>query len=439
MNHWMERALISTDDWVGCMALHLIAIHLAYQLIVRNKYHRNEQCFNQYKHIEREQKGNIVVSNLLMLMVLLTGDEWLIYQKVPVWARILFYGMCMFGYIVYHQRMIHRDTGCILVTVLAVYIISLYGAKQLSQILGGSVQRGRYNFEVAMIAYLLCILLEFMIRQSQLQMGIRTWGVMLFTAIPMFVICFTSMRANIGIAGAIIVICTIVQYGVVLYVLSQMNRKQYESEKKLEGRQEELLQQRYMETLEQQSEYLRRQRHDLKHHLQTIQQLLEQEGEGKAKQYLNQYIEESVVHQDMIHTEFPVLDALLNAKLAICKEKEIPVTMCVEVKQYFITDVEMCCVLGNLFDNAIESECALKQDMRGIAVYIEANENALDITVKNEIEESVLEKNPELKSGKKDAKVHGFGIRNIRQIVHKYDGMIDFYEENHRFCCTIQL
>ena len=61
------------------------------------------------------------------------------------------------------------------------------------------------------------------------------------------------------------------------------------------------------------------------------------------------------------------------------------------------------------------------------------------IAVKNSIAESVLLNNPDFKTDKKDKSAHGFGIKSIKQIAHKYDGSIEFKEENGMFAAEVWL
>ncbi len=63
----------------------------------------------------------------------------------------------------------------------------------------------------------------------------------------------------------------------------------------------------------------------------------------------------------------------------------------------------------------------------------------MSILVSNSIETSVLTDNENLETSKKDKELHGIGIKTIKEIVKKYDGMIQFYEEEKEFCCHILL
>ena len=62
-----------------------------------------------------------------------------------------------------------------------------------------------------------------------------------------------------------------------------------------------------------------------------------------------------------------------------------------------------------------------------------------NIICKNKIDESVLEKNPNLVSDKGDLIHHGLGIVEIKNTISKYDGIIDFLEEDGYFVVHIMI
>ena len=63
----------------------------------------------------------------------------------------------------------------------------------------------------------------------------------------------------------------------------------------------------------------------------------------------------------------------------------------------------------------------------------------LSILVRNRISSSVLQCNPQLHTGKKDTGLHGYGLKAVRQTVERYNGLLDFYEEEGNFCACAML
>ncbi len=101
-------------------------------------------------------------------------------------------------------------------------------------------------------------------------------------------------------------------------------------------------------------------------------------------------------------------------------------------------EYDLCNLIGNMLDNAIEA--AEKVDSgAAVEVSIFSDKYQLIITVSNSILQSVLRNNSDLKTTKNETSSHGFGIKSIRAIAKKYDGLVDFYEENITFFCRVIL
>ena len=96
---------------------------------------------------------------------------------------------------------------------------------------------------------------------------------------------------------------------------------------------------------------------------------------------------------------------------------------------------EIAVLFGNLFDNAIEA--AKNSDKKIIKLDVCLQGPYLSVFIKNSIDASVLESNMDLNTTKNDKSFHGFGIKNIKRIVDKYNGLIRFDEESGYFICDI--
>lgn len=100
-----------------------------------------------------------------------------------------------------------------------------------------------------------------------------------------------------------------------------------------------------------------------------------------------------------------------------------------------IDDIDLCNLLGNMLDNAIEA--AKVCDKGYIEVSINSDENKLLVIIANSIMQSVLKPNKELASTKQDRERHGYGIKTIKSIAGKYGGVAKFYEEDKMFYCQV--
>lgn len=105
----------------------------------------------------------------------------------------------------------------------------------------------------------------------------------------------------------------------------------------------------------------------------------------------------------------------------------------------FVTgnDIDISVLLSNLLDNAIIG-CDGSANPE-IELSVRSKKSLACIIVRNSISESVLKNNPSLSTSKSDRSVHGFGIKSIRNIARKYEGSVEFKEENGKFLVEIWL
>lgn len=180
-------------------------------------------------------------------------------------------------------------------------------------------------------------------------------------------------------------------------------------------------------------------RHDIKNQLIAINGYIDKGKIEEAKKYINNLTCNCLPNiQDYINTGHEAFDAIVNSKIALCNQRNIFIIVRVMEKSLSKIDaVDIGVLFGNLLDNAIEA--AEKTKSRRITVDVQISGEYLSISVNNSIEKSVLEKNSTLETSKEDKKIHGIGIKSVKSIVKKYDGMLQFYEEKDEFCCHILL
>jgi len=157
-------------------------------------------------------------------------------------------------------------------------------------------------------------------------------------------------------------------------------------------------------------------------------------AETYLKQLLHDY-ETSIFKY--IYIDNSAVNSILNMKISRCHANKIDIKTEIESDFSDFSDIDICVLLANLLDNAIEA--SLNVDSPQITVSIRNEKNYLCILIRNRIESSVLEENGQLHTTKKDKSKHGLGVYSISQIVDKYDGMKNYYEKNGYFVADIWL
>lgn len=179
-------------------------------------------------------------------------------------------------------------------------------------------------------------------------------------------------------------------------------------------------------------------RHDMKHYLSAAAELITDGKPEKAKSYIESVIDEKINPAVAgVNTGSAVIDAVINRRLEVCAEKNIAMKCLIDTQFASRNDIDMSILLSNLLDNAIEG-CA-GTDFRQIELFTVTNKSMTYITVKNSIAGSVLKENPDLITSKKDGSAHGYGIRSIKNIAEKYNGIVEFSEEKSIFITEIWL
>lgn len=180
-------------------------------------------------------------------------------------------------------------------------------------------------------------------------------------------------------------------------------------------------------------------RHDANNQFTVIYNLIGEKKYDEAQKYIKNLVNNHLPDfQQYITTDNDAFDAIINSKIAVCHSKKIFAE--IKVQEHSLDNfdaVDIGILFGNLLDNAIEASESTQN--RHITVDVRVRGTYLSIIVANSITHSVLSENDELETSKTDKSIHGIGIKNIKSIVKKYDGMIQFDEQDNEFICHILL
>lgn len=186
-----------------------------------------------------------------------------------------------------------------------------------------------------------------------------------------------------------------------------------------------------------------KQEHDIKHHLQTMEQLVLHEGSAAAKTYLLDY-QSNLKKSRHFLTGSIAVDALLIAKSISCEQYhiELQVNQC-PLSELPISDVDFCSILGNLLDNAIEGNNRIHhpQVKKWIHLSFSRVWDMFTIRCENPFDPSSIKRNNHvfLSSKSNLSEIHGFGILNIKTIVDDAEGFCKFDTDGTTFLSIITL
>lgn len=181
--------------------------------------------------------------------------------------------------------------------------------------------------------------------------------------------------------------------------------------------------------------------HDFHNHIGVLRQLIEHQKYSEALSYLNELqapIREMVVRA---WTKDETVDYLINSKMMAALEAGIAFGAQVEFPcGTNIASADMCAILGNLLDNAIEAAGQVaEQERRKISLTIRRINQMLIIKVENSCSGRTVVQDGTLKTTKTDGGLHGWGLRSAQTAAEKYDGMVQTSCENGCFRAVVTL
>ena len=177
-------------------------------------------------------------------------------------------------------------------------------------------------------------------------------------------------------------------------------------------------------------------RHDYRNHIQNMKNRLDGD-QGELEQYLDELADDLTQTDTSIQTGNVMADAVLNSKLSVAEQKSIQLNVKAHIpKGIEMTDVEMCSVLGNLLDNAIEACEKLPCEKRFLRVYIDKFKGQFYLSVQNS-SPSIQRDKGIFRTTK--AGTHGFGLFRIDRIAKKYGGYVNRQYEEGVFATELLL
>ena len=185
-------------------------------------------------------------------------------------------------------------------------------------------------------------------------------------------------------------------------------------------------------------EALRAFRHDYKNHMLIVTSLLNAGLTNEAMEYLEKVKVASGAAQQTFSTGNFVVNAILNNKNELAQELGIELSFRGIVPQTGIENDDLCTVVGNLIDNAIESARRVSEN-RYIRVKGAVRNDFFVFSVQNAVAEKAQIKNNKIKTTKSDPKRHGIGLKNVAAVAKKYHGAAVYSCDDTEFTADVTL
>lgn len=243
----------------------------------------------------------------------------------------------------------------------------------------------------------------------------------------------------------LLILSTVAAAGLILanmliFYLFEYQIKMTEAEKR-----QQLLKQQLEDKVEYYKELSRRQQitnktmHDLKNQLFGLAEALKKNPqEGTDKIY--NMCKDILLPHSLQFTGMEGVDALITTKIQLMEKRSIKFSHSIFMSENNDVDIlDLCVLLGNLMDNAMEANEKVPMEDRFISLKIVQQKDYLSINVSNAIVEYVKIGQAGIATTKNQKELHGFGLPSIKAIADKYNGNYIFRQNENEFEAIIML
>jgi len=180
--------------------------------------------------------------------------------------------------------------------------------------------------------------------------------------------------------------------------------------------------------------------HDFKNHILLLTKYLEDGRFDEAAEYGRKLAGSLEVVVQRSWSGNKILDTILNTKLLEAERKNIHVHMEIDnMLEIPLADYDLCVIVSNLFDNAIEACEHVKRDEKDIFVSIKSTDVLYVIKIVNSMEIKPVKKNHKYYTIKGDQDIHGIGLESVQASVEKYQGTLLLEHTENQFSAIVSI
>lgn len=240
---------------------------------------------------------------------------------------------------------------------------------------------------------------------------------------------YTKETANLLTMFSSMLIVGCIVYLVIKYLV--VSQKKRATEKQLE------LELRHYSDMAQKNRNMRVFRHDFKNNLISVRALIDGGQYGEAEKYIDELYGRLDATKSVVSTGNHLADAILAEKYAAALERGVKIDFEGIIPNGRIENIDLCTILANALDNAIEGIRHVKNAAIGIRAIDDGA--VFTLIISNPTDKPVEIKNNRVKTTKGDDVNHGLGIGSIRNAAGKYNGEVNLRYKNGYFTIEVMM
>lgn len=404
-----------------------------------------------------KRRGLSSIASLVpVFIILLLADIGITFFKSPILIQLaVFIVLCGFVLIVFYDGDILKKLYTVIFTILLTIIPSLlivYIVSWVSNVNYATLINKNDSLKIAtnllskfcQFLTIKIVLINFKKEKSNTSKPqiVMYASIMFFSILAIIFTRDSLQQGAINTDFCVYVTLAIIVVDLVLcsliYFYSELNRK------KIDIKMQEFTiqqQQRDIDNIIKDYNETLKIRHDLKKYLNIAVEMMEEKEYDKLEEYIKSFQDNKIRGTRIyVNTQNKMFNAIINQKMNEAENLNIKVecTICDDLSDFKgMEDIELCLIFLNLLDNAIEAEKNVKNPV--IRFHVFKNTGYACFKVENVVEQDVLALNPKLKTTKSDKKVHGIGLKSVREIIEQHDGIFNITQDGKWFIAEIML
>ncbi|MFA9464429.1 MAG: sensor histidine kinase [Velocimicrobium sp.] len=201
-------------------------------------------------------------------------------------------------------------------------------------------------------------------------------------------------------------------------------------------KQQQAIQVRYYENLEQKYDSSRKLIHDIRNHIQAMERLYEEQKNAEGCAYAKDVHDMLNLLGQKYYTSNKILNIILNDKVQTMKALGITEDIKIGAQNFRnIRDVDITTLFGNILDNAIEA--AKLSEEKQIRLRVSGVHDFISIIMMNSIAQEPVKQGNSISSTKKNHE--GLGLKNVERVVANYKGDVQYEWGEQYFITRIML
>lgn len=348
----------------------------------------------------------------------------------------------------YTELFLHTVIWSMMALVCEYFVISLFYILYKKEAFDSNLFNLGMILEWCVFTFIITIVSKFLKMRYDRKIGSQNWLILIFLGLETLIIDYGAFRIywnlkdkEYGYYALFIAIMMIIMSIIIIKIYEGLGEKaELETRNMVYQTQVEAYRIQISEREEAVKEF-RLLKHDMKNHLIYMEELIRQKKDEEVCKYIDELLNSRGLSQrGVVNSGNILVDGLINYKIPYMKSLNIgfraEVTIPFDLR---FPEDNLCIIIGNLLDNAIEGTQKIKESKRQIYLEMMLKKDNLFILIKNPCIEKSLRKKGSYFLTTKNDEDHGMGLLSVKRAVEECQGSLYINVEKGIFQVSVML